>query len=424
MSLATFGGDSIEELDELVAEEDRRIAKAEAVAEVFDEGQRDAERRRAELVETLTSELDRVGAPAAAEINERVLAYLTAVQKSDERRDHEIKLERSRRELEQARTARRERARLLEERGRAEQRLRDAYEMVGIQDEQLEAAGAQFDRLYAGAQAAQQRDQVARQAEAGLGALLGDETLQDLERRADAAQEALATHVSQHGELAEYRPAGSPDDGITDIGEELENRLREVTELETRVGDLENDAADPARLKEHLDALERRIERLEEAKEAIGIAREELIESADELRREFAPHLNKALERSVARITSGRYVQAIVDRDLGVHVVVPETGQMKPADELSRATQDQLFFVQRVEIANLLAPTKGRAPLLLDDPFAHYDRNRLRHAVEILGEVAEERQIVLFSEDVALIGVARDVCPTCEVIELKPPSAP
>ena len=109
---------------------------------------------------------------------------------------------------------------------------------------------------------------------------------------------------------------------------------------------------------------------------------------------------------------------------LMVHVVAPETGQMKPADELSRATQDQLFFVQRVEIARLLAPVKGRPPLLLDDPFAHYDRTRLRQALEFLGEAAKERQIVLFSEDVDLIDLAREVCPTCEVISLKSPSDP
>jgi uncharacterized protein YhaN len=60
----------------------------------------------------------------------------------------------------------------------------------------------------------------------------------------------------------------------------------------------------------------------------------------------------------------------------------------------------------------------------LDDPFAHYDRTRLRQALEFLGEAAEERQIVVFSEDVDLIDLASEVCPTCEVISLKSPSAP
>jgi uncharacterized protein YhaN len=113
----------------------------------------------------------------------------------------------------------------------------------------------------------------------------------------------------------------------------------------------------------------------------------------------------------------------MVDAELGVRIVVPETGKLQSADELSRATKDQLFLVQRLEIASLLAPSKGRAPLLLDDPFAHYDSGRLRFGLEVVAEAALERQIILFSEDDELAALAGDLCEDCHVIELGPPVA-
>jgi uncharacterized protein YhaN len=113
----------------------------------------------------------------------------------------------------------------------------------------------------------------------------------------------------------------------------------------------------------------------------------------------------------------------MVDGELGVKVVVPETGKVHSADELSRATKDQIFLVQRLEIARLLAPTKGRPPLLLDDPFAFYDERRLRSGLEVIAEAAEERQIMLFADDPELAEYARQHCTSCVVIKLEPPDA-
>ena len=101
---------------------------------------------------------------------------------------------------------------------------------------------------------------------------------------------------------------------------------------------------------------------------------------------------------------------------------MPETGQVVSADDLSRATKDQIFLVQRLEIARLLAPTKGAAPLFLDDPFAHYDESRLGYGLEILAETAEARQVILFSDDPAIASLAAELNVECTTIELDAPS--
>jgi uncharacterized protein YhaN len=104
-----------------------------------------------------------------------------------------------------------------------------------------------------------------------------------------------------------------------------------------------------------------------------------------------------------------------------VRVELLGDGSLKSAEDLSRATKDQLVLVERLEIARLQPPTRGSAPLLLDDPFAHYDRTRLRLGLEIVADIAQERQVVIFSEDRSLIDEARASCPACSMIELPNP---
>ena len=72
---------------------------------------------------------------------------------------------------------------------------------------------------------------------------------------------------------------------------------------------LEEQAGDPAVLKEKLADVQEQMGRLNQAKEVVRIARTVLIEAAEELRREFAPYLNKALAAK-SRITGGRHTEA------------------------------------------------------------------------------------------------------------------
>lgn len=118
------------------------------------------------------------------------------------------------------------------------------------------------------------------------------------------------------------------------------------------------------------------------------------------------PRLRESLNRNIARITGGRYDQVEVDDQLRIRVVTPETGQLIPVDELSRGAQDQIFCLERLEIANLLDPATGTTPLFLDEPFVHFDETRLHGALELVAKEAASRQIVLFTTDQSVLQAA------------------
>lgn len=195
----------------------------------------------------------------------------------------------------------------------------------------------------------------------------------------------------------------------------------EVVQLRAILDEREATLADPAELEVELAEVRARRERVELTRAAVRIARDALREAAHDTHRRVAPHLNEALRRELPRITRGRYAEGAVDEDLQVKLYAPESGGLVPIEQLSRGTRDQVALVQRLEIARLLDPTAGSAPLLLDDPFAHFDPERLRLGAELLAEVAASRQVILFTEDPEVARRVCEACASCAQIELPDP---
>jgi hypothetical protein len=230
------------------------------------------------------------------------------------------------------------------------------------------------------------------------------------DRHLEALQaELLAEHLAEH--LAAH------------LGAQRELDI-EIAQLRAILDERETNLADPAELEVELAAVRARRERIELERDAVRIARDALREAAHDTHRRVAPHLNEALRRELPRITRGRYAEGAVDEDLAIKLYAPESGSLVDIEQLSRGTRDQVALVQRLEIARLLDPTAGRTPLLLDDPFAHFDPRRLRLGAELLAEVAEHRQVILFTEDPEVARQIREADPACALIELPDPIRP
>ncbi len=195
----------------------------------------------------------------------------------------------------------------------------------------------------------------------------------------------------------------------------------EIAELRAILDERETNLADPSDLEVELAEVSARRARVELERDAVRIAREALRDAAQDTHRRVAPHLNEALRRELPRITRGRYTEGAVDEDLAIKLYAPESGGLVSIEQLSRGTRDQVALVQRLEIARLLDPTAGRAPLLLDDPFAHFDAERLRLGAELIAEVAQRRQVILFTEDPEVARRILEAHPSCAQIELPDP---
>jgi uncharacterized protein YhaN len=93
-----------------------------------------------------------------------------------------------------------------------------------------------------------------------------------------------------------------------------------------------------------------------------------------------------------------------------------DSGELRSAEHVSRGTQDQIYFSLRFGILDLVSNEAESCPCLLDEPFAAYDRIRMREAFEILTEEARRRQLLLFTCREDLLELANQY--TANVIHL------
>lgn len=371
----------------------------------------------------LSQALDAARAPAAATTPERAERYLEISGGHLERARLQLRLDGLDAELAAARAPLSALERTHEEESALMLELRAEYAALGIDESDMSLAATKLRARIERAVHVEQRRARADAAANALRGLLGGQTIESIAAQARQAADAYAAHVQEHG----VRIA-SPDSREALLLRKAEHtaaiqRLqRQEAELETLALAQESLLPDVADLKERLGLLCERIDRIGLASAAATLARAALEEAARETHRKFAPHLNAALRRHLPRITAGRYANAAVDEDLQIRVQAPETGTFVPVDVLSRGTQDQIYFIQRLEIVRMLDPTTGEAPLLLDDAFTRFDADRLRSAFEILAEVAAERQVVLFTEDEAMVRIAEELGVRYAVIRLPAPS--
>ena len=142
------------------------------------------------------------------------------------------------------------------------------------------------------------------------------------------------------------------------------------------------------------DQIRQRIGQLEDTYAALTIAQETLMEARAELQRRFAPRITKRARTFLSRMTDGRYCSLTMGEDLSLRTGVGENEPLRDAIWRSDGTIDQLYLALRLAVADQLTPD---APLILDDALVRFDDTRMSEAVEILREMAEKKQIILFT---------------------------
>ncbi|MBG9757390.1 ATP-binding protein [Lysinibacillus sphaericus] len=113
------------------------------------------------------------------------------------------------------------------------------------------------------------------------------------------------------------------------------------------------------------------------------------------LREEKLPHVLSKVNAIFQLLTGGRYVQLTI-HDEGYFMAQDVAGIRYQMVELSQATKEQAYIALRLALAQTLI-TSAPFPIIMDDPFVHFDRNRTDKMVQLMKEVGYERQILYFT---------------------------
>lgn len=211
----------------------------------------------------------------------------------------------------------------------------------------------------------------------------------------------LESQISAMQSMTKEMPAPTQPDDLTHTLSETDALISsaafEQKQNQLRLGQFQGQAdslGQETALRSQLKQVRQRIERLEETYSALELAQKALGAATSELQRRFAPRISKRAQELFSKLTHGRYQRMMLAEDLSIHVSAEQEATLRASQWRSDGTVDQLYLALRLAVAEELTPD---APLILDDAMVRFDDDRLKTALNILGEMAEDKQVILFT---------------------------
>lgn len=235
---------------------------------------------------------------------------------------------------------------------------------------------------------------------AAVGRSAEADTVGPLDEGAIALLGGVEPGPSQSAEpLQVAAPTTSPEAleaALRQIRQRKADRVARQERLRGQIETATSSIPETAELARQVAALAEQRAAMEEELAAIGLAQQVLGDVAEEMHREFAPRLARAMGGLVEQLTGGRYNQVRVDESLDLRTIGPSE-RIVNVGALSAGTIDQFYLGLRIALLDMVAAEGEPIPLLLDDPFVTYDDQRVRLALGLLGEWAKGRQILLLT---------------------------
>ena len=154
---------------------------------------------------------------------------------------------------------------------------------------------------------------------------------------------------------------------------------------------------DPLVLSSSLTYMKSEYEELCDEYDAIALALDTLQDADEEIQRRFSPELGRVASGYMSAVTGGRYADVLINRDFSAMTRVSDDAVSHSAEYLSTGTLDIMYLAVRLAVCELALPEGEPCPLILDDALVNLDEERLEQAMKLLGEIARERQVILFS---------------------------
>lgn len=114
-----------------------------------------------------------------------------------------------------------------------------------------------------------------------------------------------------------------------------------------------------------------------------------------QLKEKRLPEVLESAQHYFRTLTGHSYDELILVPE-GSFEAVKANGQRFKIAELSQATKEQAYISLRIALAVSLKE-KTAFPIIMDDPFVHFDRFRLQHMVQLMTELQKKHQLLYFT---------------------------
>lgn len=184
------------------------------------------------------------------------------------------------------------------------------------------------------------------------------------------------------------------------IVEFIDEKEREQTEFKITEKTIEVDNQSIIKKLEDLVEIDEELENLYEKKDELlqlnnmyEIVKEQIEKSYQEMKENITPDFIEELKNILKKVTNGKYENIYLDNENNLLIEV-EDGQYMPVDMLSSGTIDLIYLALRISAAKEIS--KETMPIIMDESFAYYDKERMTEILEYLSRL-ENRQILIFT---------------------------
>ena len=249
--------------------------------------------------------------------------------------------------------------------------------------------------------------EMARAAEAERARLGRDVENAKTERERLSAQyeaaRTLVAEISARNDLGAEVPLAQ----LTALVERTREERREGRESFDRVaqehaalrGKLDNEGRgdEMARVRQEVESV--RVEAADAADRylTMALAVRLLDRARERYERERQPEVVRTAGRVFSAMTEGRYTDVRVPLDNGGISVITAAGDVCSTNKLSRGTAEQLYLALRVGLIGSLGAAGAALPVLMDDVVVNFDPQRRAGAVAAVAELAAMRQVLFFT---------------------------
>ena len=215
-----------------------------------------------------------------------------------------------------------------------------------------------------------------------------------------AADEAYERLTRLEAKASEDTDSASNSTAEAELVRELAGMRKRAVALSDKIATDKGKLAvtgDPVVMRSEIARLENERLQLQEELEAIALAKAVLKEADDEIQSRFSPELGRVAAEYMSFVTGGRYEGVLLNRDFSAMTKTADDAIARRSEYLSAGTIDLLYLAVRLAVCELALPEGETCPLIIDDALVNMDETRYEQAVKLLGEIAKQRQVILFT---------------------------
>ena len=285
-----------------------------------------------------------------------------------------------------------QRRRQREDRQDSERALLELAQSLGFQGDHPDDADRFLEAWLADQRLLRKRTSEVENARTKLTARLGDRTL-------DQLRDQVGRLAAETGTAAAAKDPDASRRQLADVDTERRQQEARRDELNGQLRELARNATPVPDAEEALAQAQSELDRVQRLKEVLDTTRRFLEDANQRTNQDIAPVLRRAVAEHLPLVTRNRYSDVQVNPSTLEVTVLTDGGRFRPATALSHGTAEQIYLLLRIGLAQHLVTSDETAPIALDDITVQFDEHRTVRVLDLCLQLAEQRQILLFSQE-------------------------